>query len=231
MDTYLITGASRGIGRATVVALAAVPGRRLLAVARSEAALAALAAELAEAPSEVAYLAFDLTAEDYSPLLLWLAPYGRLAGLLNNAGNLRPTPAGELTLADWQLSFSLNVFAPARLAAALHSSLPAGSHVVNIGSMGGFQGSIKFPGLAAYSAAKAALAVLSECLAAEWAHDGIAVNCLAFGAVQTEMLSIAFPGYQAPLTPDAMGSFVAWFLTQGQLFFNGKILPVALNNP
>jgi NAD(P)-dependent dehydrogenase (short-subunit alcohol dehydrogenase family) len=72
---------------------------------------------------------------------------------------------------------------------------------------------------------------MSECLALELSDDKISVNALALGAVQTEMLSQAFPGYQAPLQASDMASFVSWFLTKGDRFFNGKILPVALSTP
>ena len=102
---------------------------------------------------------------------------------------------------------------------------------MNIGSMGGFQGSSKFPGLAAYSASKAALANLTECLAEEWKEAGIACNCLALGAVQTEMLAAAFPGFQAPVTSTQMGEMIAWFVKQGHQFFNGKVLPVSVSTP
>jgi NAD(P)-dependent dehydrogenase (short-subunit alcohol dehydrogenase family) len=97
--------------------------------------------------------------------------------------------------------------------------------------MGGFQGSDKFPGLAAYSTAKGALAILSECLSTEFSSDGIAVNCLCLGAVQTAMLEEAFPGYEAPVKPNEMGSYISKFVLEGHKFMNGKIIPVSLNNP
>jgi NAD(P)-dependent dehydrogenase (short-subunit alcohol dehydrogenase family) len=125
------------------------------------------------------------------------------------------------------INFSGAVF----LLQQLRPYLGKGSHVVTIGSMGGFQGSQKFPGLAVYSASKAALAVLSECLAQEWQQDGIAVNCLALGAVQTEMLQTAFPDYKAPLSADEMAAFIADFCLHGHRFFNGKILPVSVSTP
>ena len=106
-----------------------------------------------------------------------------------------------------------------------------GSHIVNITSMGGFQGSSKYKGLAYYSASKAALACLTECLATEFSEAGIKVNCLALGAVQTEMFEEAFPGYKAPVDAREMGEFIADFALKGHKFFNGKILPVAVGNP
>ena len=105
------------------------------------------------------------------------------------------------------------------------------SHIVNIGSMGGFQGSAKFKGLSLYSAAKGAVAVLTESMAEEFKERGIKVNALALGAVQTEMLASAFPGYKAPLTAGQMAEFIADFALNGHKYFNGKILPVSLSTP
>jgi NAD(P)-dependent dehydrogenase (short-subunit alcohol dehydrogenase family) len=97
--------------------------------------------------------------------------------------------------------------------------------------MGGFQGSSKFPGLSAYSASKAALASLTECMAEELKSDGIHVNCLALGAVDTEMLRQAFPGYQAPVSSEDMARFIGEFSINQRTFFNGKIIPVSSSTP
>ena len=97
--------------------------------------------------------------------------------------------------------------------------------------MGGFQGSTKFAGLSAYSSSKSALSGLTECLAEELKDRNIAVNCLALGAVQTEMLGKAFPGYKAPLSAAKMAEFICEFALTGQLFFNGKIIPVSSTTP
>jgi NAD(P)-dependent dehydrogenase (short-subunit alcohol dehydrogenase family) len=114
---------------------------------------------------------------------------------------------------------------------ALKSGMARGSHIVNISSMGGFQGASKYRGLSYYSASKAAIACLTECLAGEFSADGISVNCLAIGAVQTEMFEEAFPGYEAPVNAGEMAEFVAGFALTGNKYFNGKILPVAVTNP
>jgi NAD(P)-dependent dehydrogenase (short-subunit alcohol dehydrogenase family) len=153
--------------------------------------------------------------------------------LLNNAGMLLNKPFRELTANDWERTFATNVFGVVELVRMLLPYLEKSkyAHIVNIGSMGGFQGSSKFPGLAAYSASKAAVANLTECLAEELKPQNIAVNCLAFGAVQTEMLEAAFPGYRAPLSSIEMAEWVAWFCVNGHRFFNGKILPVSITTP
>jgi NAD(P)-dependent dehydrogenase (short-subunit alcohol dehydrogenase family) len=97
--------------------------------------------------------------------------------------------------------------------------------------MGGYQGSSKYRGLSVYSASKAALSCLSECLAVELSEPGISVNCLALGSVQTEMFENAFPGYKAPLKANEIAGFISYFAVNGNKFFNGKVLPVAVNNP
>ncbi len=106
-----------------------------------------------------------------------------------------------------------------------------GSHVVTISSMGGIQGSSKFPGLAAYSSSKGAVITLSELLAEEYKEQGVAFNVLALGAVQTEMLQEAFPGYQAPIYPNEMADYIKDFALNGNRFFNGKVLEVSSSTP
>jgi NAD(P)-dependent dehydrogenase (short-subunit alcohol dehydrogenase family) len=97
--------------------------------------------------------------------------------------------------------------------------------------MGGVQGSSKFAGLAAYSSSKGALITLTELLAEEFKETGPSFNALAFGAVQTEMLEEAFPGYIAPLSADQMGAYLLNFALTGHQFFNGKVLPVSSGTP
>jgi NAD(P)-dependent dehydrogenase (short-subunit alcohol dehydrogenase family) len=124
-----------------------------------------------------------------------------------------------------------NFFGPAAFIKLLVPLMSAGSHIVNISSMGGFQGSSKYRGLSFYSASKAALSCLSECLAVELSETGISINCLALGSVQTEMFENAFPGFKAPLGPKEMAEFISYFAVNGNKYFNGKVLPVAVNNP
>lgn len=227
----LITGASRGIGRATALALAR-GGHQVLALARTREALESLAEE-AEGAQPVRTLPMDLQRPDENALHTALAELGGLDVLINNAGRLINRPFLELTDADWQAQWEVNVLAVVRLLRLAYPFLAESpsAHVLNVSSMGGFQGSSKFPGLAAYSTTKGALSILTECLAEEWSDQGIAVNALALGAVQTEMLAEAFPGVQAPLTSEEIAGFFAFFATRGQQFFNGKVLPVSSSTP
>lgn len=156
---------------------------------------------------------------------------GTIDILINNAGSLINKPFSETTEEDLGEMLQSNVISHFRMIQNTIPLMQAGSHIVNIGSMGGFQGSVKFPGLSAYSASKAALHTLTECLAFELAENGIKVNCLALGSAQTEMLEAAFPGYQSPIMAFEMGKYVADFARTGQKFFNGKIIPVAVTTP
>ena len=227
----LITGASKGIGFDTVLNLAENPDNYVLALSRDEAGLETLAQRATL--GNVDYVPFDITRPDWEPLLHKLNQLDCIDVLLNNAGLLINKPFRELSTNDWERTFATNLFGVVELIRMLLPYLEKSkkAQIVNIGSMGGFQGSSKFPGLAAYSASKAAVANLTECLAEELKDQNIAVNCLAFGAVQTEMLEAAFPGYQAPLRSAEMAEWVAWFCVNGHRFFNGKILPVSISTP
>lgn len=231
----LITGASRGIGLETALQLSRSRKHQLLVLGRSEEALRSLKRDVRLEVGEgyLDYLVYDLNKGAPELLESAVRKMGELNVLINNAGLLINKPFEELSELDWRDSFDTNFFSVVKMINICLPFFPksGGGHIVNIGSMGGFQGSTKFNGLSAYSAAKAALANLTECLAEEFKDRRLRVNCLSLGAVQTEMLDAAFPGYQAPLTSDTMGDFVAWFATQGHQFFNGKILPVSVSTP
>lgn len=236
MVNVIVTGAGRGIGYETVLALAARPGCRILALSRNMERLGQLKRTALErypdAVLEVAYLDLEVPVPTEFPA--WAA--GVLGGadiLIHNAGLLMNKPFAGLSRSDWTRLFNVNIIGVAELTRAMLPWLEQSpsAHIVHIGSMGGFQGSAKFPGLSAYSASKAALACFTECLAEEYKNSGIAVNCLAIGAVQTEMLEEAFPGYHAPLTSAEMAAFVTDFALQGHRYFNGKILPVSVSTP
>lgn len=225
----LLTGASRGIGYTAALRLVE-DGHKVLALARSTTQLADLRRT---AGAQLHPLQQDLSRLDAHQIEAAIRQLGGLDVLINNAGLLIKKPFPDLSADDWQASFQLNFFASVELIRVALPFLAQSqcAHIVNIGSMGGYQGSQKFDGLAAYAASKAALANLTESLAVELQDQGIAVNCLALGAVQTEMLESAFPGYTAPVNSQEMGKFVAHFAVTAQALFNGKVLPVSQSNP
>lgn len=231
----IITGASRGIGYDTVLELAKNKAHQIYVLSRNTKALDELAkkVETLYGFKNVFVVPFDLTTENMSVVEDLVAKMGSVDILLNNAGVLANKSFMDLNMSDWRQMFEVNLFGMVRLIKTLQPALKASekAHIVNISSMGGVQGSSKFPGLSAYSASKAAVANLTECLAEEWKEDGISCNCLALGAVQTEMLAAAFPGYQAPIQSAEMAQYVASFCLTGQQFMNGKIIPVSISTP
>ena len=227
----VITGASRGIGYELAKHFCSDPAIKVIALARNEKRLESLATEINS--ENFNYLAFDLSAKIYSETLIpfIIEELGKVDILVNNAGALINKPFNELTEDDFKLMFNVNVKSVFKLVRELLPLFNKPAHIVNISSMGGVQGSAKFPGLSLYSASKGAVAVLSECMAEEFKDRDLKVNTLAIGAVQTEMLAEAFPGYKAPLEPEEMASFIADFALTGHRFFNGKILPVSVSTP
>lgn len=151
--------------------------------------------------------------------------------LINNAGKLINKPFTDLSSDDFLEVYKVNVFAVAELTKLMIPFMEKGSHVITVSSMGGIQGSMKFPGLAAYSSAKGAVITLSELLAEEYKEQQIAFNILALGAVQTEMLAEAFPDYKAPLSASEMAHYIFDFSLTGNKFYNGKVLQVSSTTP
>ncbi|MAU54341.1 MAG: short-chain dehydrogenase [Flavobacteriaceae bacterium] len=151
--------------------------------------------------------------------------------LINNAGKLINKSFVETTKEDFISVYSVNVFGVAELVRLLLPSFSNTSHIINISSIGGIAGSSKFAGLSAYSSSKAALNVLTEMLYEEFKTSGPIINTLALGAVQTEMLEEAFPGYKAPLSSTEMANYIYDFSINGHKYYNGKILPVSISNP
>ena len=225
MKQILITGTSRGIGFELVRVFSSL-GHRVISLSRNIQPVKDL-----DLPG-VLSIACDITNNDD---LESLQSYFRdndisIDILINNAGAIVNKPFMEITTREFQFVYNTNVFAVVRL---IQLVLPfmSGGHVVNISSMGGVQGSSKFPGLTAYSSSKGALITLTEVLAEEFKETGPAFNVLALGAVQTEMLEEAFPGYVAPVQPEDMAKYIANFSLNGNKFYNGKVLQVSSSTP
>lgn len=222
----IITGTSRGIGF-EMVKLFAENGHHVLALSRNANPIQNLNLE------NVTSLAFDLgNAEHYLKVTQFINDnWSEVDILINNAGLLVNKPFEEITPEDFLAVYQANVFGIVQLTQTVLPYMKAGSHVVNISSMGGVQGSMKFPGLAAYSSSKGAVITLTELLAEEYKEQGIAFNVLALGAVQTEMLEAAFPGYQAPISAKEMANYIHDFSLSGNKLYNGKLLQVSSSTP
>lgn len=233
----IVTGASRGIGYELVKLLSSNAQNTVIAISRDEQKLKQLVAVCKQqnANAKVIALPCDISQEESIKALVPVIKNSikTVDILINNAGAIVNKPFTEITSQDLEYVYKVNVFANVWLIQQLMPLMnqEQKSHVVNISSMGGFQGSAKFAGLSAYSSSKAALACLTECLAEEFKETNVAFNCLTIGATQTEMLNEAFPGYIAPLTADKMATFIADFSLKAHHFMNGKIIPVSLSTP
>lgn len=229
----LITGASEGIGYETALRFAAIKDNKVFAIARRADKLRKLASENKE--GNIIPVVMDIAGYDAGELIKILKreKVTHIDVLIHNAGYLVNRKFEDLTAEDWEAVYRVNVIGVAMLTRGVINFLggDAFTHVVMIGSVGGLQGSSKFPGLSAYSSSKGAVSILAEVLAEEFAGRNVFVNCLALGSVQTEMLKKAFPGYTAKTTATEISDFIYEFGRNGWRYFNGKTVPVSTTNP
>ena len=150
--------------------------------------------------------------------------------LINNAGYLENELFVDTTYDSFKKTFDVNVFGLAEITRSLIPIINSDGHVINISSIGGVNGSKKFPGLSAYSSSKAAVIALTEVLAEEH-RNGPSFNVLALGAVQTNMLKEAFPDYNVDTKPEEMAKYILDFAINGNKLFNGKLISVSNSNP
>lgn len=222
----IITGTSRGIGF-ELVHLFANQGHNVLALSRNAKPVSNLQFD------NISSFAFDLCEkDDYQKVIDFVKnEWKHVDVLINNAGALLNKPFSETSFEDFEHVYRTNVFGVSEMTRVILPFMKKDSHVVTISSMGGIQGSMKFPGLAAYSSSKGAVITLTELLAEEYKETGPQFNVLALGAVQTEMLEEAFPGYQAPTTAQQMAEYVFDFSINGNKYYNGKVLQVSNSTP
>ena len=227
MKNIVITGTSRGIGF-EMVEIFSEMGHNVLALSRNERPVEN------KKLKNVSAFSFDITKEkSISEAETFIEDQwnSKVDVLINNAGQLLNKPFKDSSVEEFMEVYKVNVFGVAEITRRLLPFMDENSHVLNISSMGGIQGSMKFPGLAAYSSSKGALLTLTELLAEEYKENGPSFNALALGAVQTEMLEEAFPGYKAPVSAKEMAKYIADFSLNGQKFYNGKIMQVSNSTP
>ena len=226
----VVTGASSGIGLELVKSFN-LQNHNVLAVSRSKEKLT----ELKRFSESIHILSIDinrLNSEVITETLI-KSKMKHIDILINNAGVLVKKPFVELTESDWLETYNTNVFGVANMIQCCMPYILKSQirHIVNISSMGGVGGTLKFPGLSAYSSSKGAVTILTECLAEEFKSDAIKVNGLALGAVQTPMLEKAFPELKTFQTPENIVPFISWFALEAHKWCNGKIMQVSDSTP
>ena len=226
MKNVIITGTSRGIGF-EMVKLFSNAGHKVLALSRNSKPISDQNLE------NVTALKFDIGEEtEMGKAATFLQKEMKNVDvLINNAGYLVNKPFSEITSEEFKKCYNVNVFGVASLIKTVLPFMKKEGHVLNISSMGGIQGSMKFSGLSAYSSSKGAVITLTELLAEEYKETGPSFNVLALGSVQTEMLEEAFPGFKAPLSATEMAQYIMDFSLTGNKFYNGKILQVSSTTP
>ena len=222
----IITGTSRGIGL-ELIKLFSNSGFNVLSLSRNITNIEKLNL------NNTSCLSFDITKEeDHILVNKFISKNWKSVDILiNNAGLLVNKNFQETSLDDFNNVYKTNVFGVARLIQICIPFMEENSQVINISSIGGVQGSVKFPGLSAYSSSKGALITLTEMLAEEYKELKINFNVLALGAVQTEMLEEAFPGYKAPVSAKEMADYIYDFSTKGSKIINGKIIQISSSTP
>lgn len=226
MKNVIITGTSRGIGY-ELVQLFTDAGYNVLALSRNSAPISSINLE------GCTIFPFDITdSKDIKTVAKFVKDnWKQVDVLINNSGTLINKPFAKTSIDDFKSVYDVNVFGAAALTKAMLPFMKKEGHVVNISSMGGIQGSLKFPGLSAYSSSKGALITLTELLAEEYKETGPSFNVLALGAVQTEMLEEAFPGYKANVSAEEMAQYIMQFSLTGHQMYNGKVLQVSNSTP
>jgi NAD(P)-dependent dehydrogenase (short-subunit alcohol dehydrogenase family) len=226
MANVIITGTSRGIGF-EMAQLFANEGHKVLALSRNDSFIAKLNHK------NITSFPFDITKkEDLKRVDDFLnTNWETVDILINNAGKLLNQPFLETSSEAFETVYKVNVFGVANLTKLILPRMQKNGHVITISSMGGVQGSMKFPGLSAYSSSKGAVITLTELWAEEFKETGPSFNVLALGAVQTEMLEEAFPGYKAPTTALEMALYIKDFALSGHKMYNGKLLQVSNSTP
>ena len=225
----VITGCSRGIGLEMVKLFS--QKHNVYCLSRNIEPIAKYKNEISDS-ERINFIEFDFEKYNTDELNSFLKLDKGIDVLINNAGSLINEPFGQISESSLRRMYEVNIIGPFRL---IQSVIPFlredNAHIINIGSMGGVQGSVKFPGLSAYSSSKGAMSILTECLAEEYKESNIQFNCLALGAVQTEMLNEAFPGYEAPVSAKEMAQYIYGFALNGGHFINGKVISVSNSTP
>lgn len=225
--TIVVVGASRGIGKSIVEQLASDPNNTIHALSRNIDRMSSNFSKYKNVKSHQ----FDLSQSNVREQADYIFnSIKKIDVLINNAGKLVNKSFLDISKFDLFECYQVNVIGVIQTVQAALPKMTA-AHIVNISTIGGFQGSVKFPGLTAYSTSKAAVCSFTELFAEEYKESEIKMNCLCLGAAQTEMLEEAFPGYEAPVSAEKMAQYIVNFALTADQWMNGKIIPVSLSTP
>jgi NAD(P)-dependent dehydrogenase (short-subunit alcohol dehydrogenase family) len=227
----LVTGASRGIGAATAVALAAA-GAHVVLAARDRAALDRVDDRIRETGGQAVPVPTDVSDEAaVERLYASVERVGPLGALVCAAGVLTPAPFAETTSALWHETLGVNLTGTFLCCRAAFTAMAAAGQgrILNIASLSGVYATEKFPGLAAYNVSKYGVIGLTEAIAVEGKAHGISAVCLSPGAVDTEMLRRANPALRPGLTPDDVAELIVALLGSPLAPVSGANIPLFSN--
>jgi NAD(P)-dependent dehydrogenase (short-subunit alcohol dehydrogenase family) len=227
----LVTGASRGIGAATAVALAAA-GAHVVLAARDRAALDRVADRIRETGGQAVPVPTDVSDEAaVERLYASVERVGPLGALVCAAGVLTPAPFAGTTSALWHETLGVNLTGTFLCCRAAFTAMAAAGQgrILNIASLSGVYATEKFPGLAAYNVSKYGVIGLTEAIAVEGKAHGISTVCLSPGAVDTEMLRRANPALRPGLTPDDVAELIVALLDSPLAPVSGANIPLFSN--
>ncbi|MCK7469916.1 MAG: SDR family oxidoreductase [Desulfomicrobium escambiense] len=225
-EVAVVTGAGRGIGRAIALRLAAA-GARVALGARTEDQVRAVAAEIERAGGQAVPLPLDVA--DAASVARFAdavrAAYGEPLALVNNAGLVRRGRLDEAPSGDWDEVVGVNLTGTARVTRAFLGAMRARrrGRIVNVASISGREGTAL---LAAYCAAKHGVIGLTRALAEEVRGDGLQVNAVCPGSVDTAMLRQGLPDAQPAMTPADVADVVLFLLTTAPAALTGACLDV-----
>ncbi len=228
----IVTGAGRGIGRATALRFAN-EGATVICCSRTAAQITETARLVEQAGGKAVAVVADVGKEaDVARLFAALDQFGgRLDVLVNNAATLVSKPVLELSVAEWDAVLAVNLrgaFICSQWAMRIMAAHNGGA-IVNLGSLSGVANVEKFPGLAAYNVSKYGILGLTEIMAVEGKPYGIRVNAVSPGAVDTQMLREAAPHLHTSTTPADIADTILYLASDRARHLNGANIIVFSN--
>jgi NAD(P)-dependent dehydrogenase (short-subunit alcohol dehydrogenase family) len=228
----VITGAGRGVGRATARLLAR-EGARVVLFSRTQAHIEEVRQEIESLGGQALAIAGDVAREEDVRSLFQKAKgvYGRVDILVNSAGIVALRPFVDMDAETWDRVIAVNLrgtFLCCREAFRIMSEQKGGV-IVNISSLSGVKGVEKFPGLSAYNVSKSGVAGLTEILAVEGKPYNIRVCAVSPGAVDTEMLRQAAPHLKAGMTPEDLAEILLFMVDDTGRMLNGSNIELFTN--